>query len=124
MLLCYMAIFRGVHLYNETMYWLYINCLQIVHIKTGAVYCHSDVYRLNHSPIRGVREYNIESVIMSEPGELSRYSWTKNWTAGVRLPAGSRDFFLLHSVQTGSGAHPASYPMGTRGCFGSETAGP
>jgi hypothetical protein len=23
--------------------------------------------------------------------------------------------YLLHSVQTGSGAHPASYPMGTRG---------
>jgi hypothetical protein len=22
-------------------------------------------------------------------------------------------FFLMHSVQTGSGAHPASYPMGT-----------
>jgi hypothetical protein len=25
--------------------------------------------------------------------------------------------FLLHSVQTGSGAHPVSYPMGTGGSF-------
>jgi hypothetical protein len=29
------------------------------------------------------------------------------WTAGVRFPAGANDF-SLHSVQTGSGAHPAS----------------
>jgi hypothetical protein len=35
---------------------------------------------------------------------------------GVRVPVGSR-FSLLHVVQTGSGAHPASYPMGTRGSF-------
>jgi hypothetical protein len=33
------------------------------------------------------------------------------WTAGVRFQAGIRDFSLVHSVQTSSGAHPASYPM-------------
>jgi hypothetical protein len=31
--------------------------------------------------------------------------------------AGSGSFLLHHRVQTGSGAHPASYPMGTRGSF-------
>jgi hypothetical protein len=31
---------------------------------------------------------------------------------GVRAPVGVK-FFFLHFVQTGSGAHPASYPMGT-----------
>jgi hypothetical protein len=36
---------------------------------------------------------------------------------GVRFPAGAKYFYLLHNVQTGSGAHSASYPMGTRGCF-------
>jgi hypothetical protein len=35
---------------------------------------------------------------------------------GIRVPVGS-DFSLLHVVQTGSGAHPASYPMGSRGSF-------
>jgi hypothetical protein len=35
--------------------------------------------------------------------------------SGVRIPAGAGNFFLLHRVQTGSGAHPASYPMGTGG---------
>jgi hypothetical protein len=33
--------------------------------------------------------------------------------ARVRFLAGVKDLSLFHSVQTGSGAHPASYPMGT-----------
>jgi hypothetical protein len=32
--------------------------------------------------------------------------------AGVRFPAEATDCSLLHSIQTGSRAHPASYPMG------------
>jgi hypothetical protein len=39
------------------------------------------------------------------------------WTAGVRFPAGTRHISPLHSVQTGSGAHPAFYPNGTGGPF-------
>jgi hypothetical protein len=35
----------------------------------------------------------------------------------VRLLAGAGTFSLQYSVQTGSGAHPASYPMDTRGSF-------
>jgi len=39
-------------------------------------------------------------------------------TTGVQFPAGAlREFAFRHRVQTGSGAHPASYPMGTRGSF-------
>jgi hypothetical protein len=30
----------------------------------------------------------------------------------VRFPAGAGNFSLNHRVQNGSGAHPASYPMG------------
>jgi hypothetical protein len=42
---------------------------------------------------------------------------------GVRVPVGS-GFSLLHIVQTGSGAHAASYPMGTGGSFpGGKAAG-
>jgi hypothetical protein len=36
------------------------------------------------------------------------------WTAGVGFPAGE-DVSLLYNVQTGSGAHPASYPMSAGG---------
>jgi hypothetical protein len=56
-----------------------------------------------------------------------RHSWT-NGSVGialgyglddrgstVRFPVGTGDFFLHHRLQNGSGAHPASYPMGTRG---------
>jgi hypothetical protein len=46
------------------------------------------------------------------------------YSAGLRagLPefrdqAGAGNFPLCHRVQTGSGAHPASYPVGTRGSF-------
>jgi hypothetical protein len=38
------------------------------------------------------------------------------WTARLRFPA-VQDFSLLHSVQTGSGAHLASYPIGTGSSF-------
>jgi hypothetical protein len=37
--------------------------------------------------------------------------------SGVRFPAGAENFSVNHRVQNGSGAHPASYPMGTRGSF-------
>jgi hypothetical protein len=36
---------------------------------------------------------------------------------GVQFPAGVRDFSLLHSGQTSSGAQSASYTMDTGGSF-------
>jgi hypothetical protein len=42
----------------------------------------------------------------------------------VRFPAGAGNFSVHHHIQNGSGAHLASYPMGTRGFFpGSKAAG-
>jgi hypothetical protein len=42
----------------------------------------------------------------------------------VRFPAGAGNFSLHHRVQNGSGAHPASYSMGTRVSFpGGKAAG-
>jgi hypothetical protein len=40
------------------------------------------------------------------------------WKAGVRFPE-EASFFLIHSVQIGSGEHPASYPVAK----GDEAAG-
>jgi hypothetical protein len=37
--------------------------------------------------------------------------------SGLRVPAGDGDFSLHHRVQICSGAHPASYPVATRGPF-------
>jgi hypothetical protein len=38
-------------------------------------------------------------------------------TTEVRIPAGAGNVSLHHRVQNGSGAHPASYPNGTRVSF-------
>jgi hypothetical protein len=40
----------------------------------------------------------------------------------VRFPAGTGNFCLLHRVQNGSEAHPASYPVGTRGSLPGDKA--
>jgi hypothetical protein len=42
--------------------------------------------------------------------------WLDDRGSRVRFPAGAGNF-SLHRVQNGSGAHPAPYPMGTRGSF-------
>jgi hypothetical protein len=42
---------------------------------------------------------------------------TTDWTIGVRSPTEAEDFSSSPYVQTGSGAHPASNPMGTGGPF-------
>jgi hypothetical protein len=44
--------------------------------------------------------------------------------AGVRISAKAGNFSLHHHVQTGSGAHPDSYSMSSRGSFpGDKTVG-
>jgi hypothetical protein len=44
--------------------------------------------------------------------------------SSVRFPAGAGNFCLHHRVQNGSGAHPASYPMGISVSFpGGKAAG-
>jgi hypothetical protein len=40
---------------------------------------------------------------------------TTDWTVGVRSPTEEEDFSSNLCVQTGSGAHPVSYTMGTGG---------
>jgi hypothetical protein len=49
---------------------------------------------------------------------LQNKSWCSimGWTIEVRSPTGA-DFSSSPCVQTGSGAHPASYPVGTNGFF-------
>jgi hypothetical protein len=42
----------------------------------------------------------------------------------VQFPAGAGNFSLHYRVYNGTGAHPISYPMATRGSFpGGQTAG-
>jgi hypothetical protein len=58
-------------------------------------------------------------------GVAQRYSagLPAGWP-GVRVPAGVGNFSLQHRVQTGSEAHPAPYPMGSRDSIpGDKSAG-
>jgi hypothetical protein len=52
----------------------------------------------------------------SSVGIALRYG-LDNRGSRVRFSAGAGNFSLHHRVQNGSGSHPASYPMGTRGSF-------
>jgi hypothetical protein len=44
-----------------------------------------------------------------------------DWVIEVRFPAEAKDFSSSLCAQTGSGAHPASCTMGTRGSFPRDT---
>jgi hypothetical protein len=50
--------------------------------------------------------------------EHSSVAVAMGWMARVRFWAGTRYFSVLHSVQTGSGFPPPTYPGGTRGSWG------
>jgi hypothetical protein len=48
---------------------------------------------------------------------LQYSDYATSWTTGLRFLAREGYFSLRHRVQTGTGAHPASCLMGTRGLF-------
>jgi hypothetical protein len=63
-----------------------------------------------------------EKKINARGGGERSYSVVWRWAlqagwSGVWVPAGAGNFYPHQRVRTGSGAHPASYPMGTRGLF-------
>jgi hypothetical protein len=43
--------------------------------------------------------------------------WNTDWTFEVRFPVRTREFFLLSSFQTETGAHRVSHSVGTRDSF-------
>jgi hypothetical protein len=45
-----------------------------------------------------------------------------DWVSRFRFPSGAGNLSLHRRVQNGSGAHPASYPMGTWGSFPGDKA--
>jgi hypothetical protein len=49
--------------------------------------------------------------------KLAGVSMTITHFSGSSIPVGAENFSLHHHVQNGPGAHPVSYPVGTRGTF-------
>jgi hypothetical protein len=79
-----------------------------------------------HSPNtpswRGAQLKHRELIIVKVHSMLSRDSSVGIPTGyglddRVRFPAGTGNLYLRHRVQTGFGAHPASYPVGIGGSF-------
>jgi hypothetical protein len=57
-------------------------------------------------------------ILIEEPGYLSGIELGCGPNdRGVRVPVKAGNFSLHHRVQNGSGAHPASYPLGSRDPF-------
>jgi hypothetical protein len=68
----------------------------------------------------GKESLSLSTLVFKEPGSsvsiVSGYGLDGR-SIGVRSSAGAKDFFSSLCVQTGSGAHPASCPMGTGGFY-------
>jgi hypothetical protein len=116
---------------------LAINCtrgnLYVIHK------CHSDLY-LFLRPKFKIQNFSTSQKLFSVISMKKSTNWlTKSRDSSVsialgygledrgskvRFPEGAGNFSLHHRVQNGSGAHSASYPMGTRGSFpGGKVAG-
>jgi hypothetical protein len=85
-----------------------VKWIQMVQDTTG-FYEHDD------APSDFIKAVNILTTWMTKEDYVHRSKLTGQ--SGVRAPAGAGNFSLHHRVQTNSGAHPASYPMGTRSSF-------
>jgi hypothetical protein len=86
------------------------------------IYCrgHEWVELCFHSPIR------LQGVVLSwkkkAHGQLYLFGIALGYGpddrgSRIQFPAGAENFSLHQRFRNGYGANPASYPMGTRGCF-------
>jgi hypothetical protein len=80
-------------------------------LRRPAVCVNARILMLRHSVARAYSAKDLEGSGRRLIDVLSRH-----WV-GVRFSVGSRNFCLLHVVQTYSGAHLASYPMDTGASF-------
>jgi hypothetical protein len=78
--------------------------------------CILKIHTISLSPsIRCVRSDDFSFIRIAQLVKRPATSWPAEGVR-VRYPAGER-FSSFHVVQTGSGVHPASFPMGTRALF-------
>jgi hypothetical protein len=73
-------------------------------------------FRIRSGVKSQLHNYLVYYVIFIE-AEIAQSVWRQatGWTVGLRSQEGTRDFCVLHSIQTGSGAHPAPHPTGNGG---------
>jgi hypothetical protein len=93
------------------------------HTWNKSKYCFSVLVKLRKTKIiSNTDDHHTESFIfkcMWSWARIAQWYSTRlqvGWS-GLQVLAGAGNFSLCHCVQTGSGAHTASYPMDTRGSF-------
>jgi hypothetical protein len=94
-------------------------------VSTPDIQCISNLsHTLDNVPHNNVylwlvdyKKFNLCSFSLDAGVALSVLCLTTDWTTGVRSPTEAEDFSSTLYVQTGSGAHTASCPMGTGGPF-------
>jgi hypothetical protein len=77
--------------------------------KRNTVIVHSSFFLLHLSSFSLSCSISVENTAIIEANSSERLA--TGWTAIVRFPVG-QEFSLLHKVQIGSGAHPASWVPG------------
>jgi hypothetical protein len=83
--------------------------------NTSAAVEFSNLIVTTYIQISNVLYSNIRSLVSSD-SIVSDYGLDDR-AIGIRSPTGAKDFSSILCVQAGSGAHPASFPMGTGGPF-------
>jgi hypothetical protein len=85
-----------------TVYWNVMPCVLPDLVRTSNTYIHMWFNLVQNNSLHFSVGATIAQLIYWE---------AISWRAGSSYPAGARDFSLLHNFQTGSGAHPVSYPV-------------
>jgi hypothetical protein len=92
----------------------------VLFANKGCVICHNiycDATTIRDKCISDVNIFvNIIFIYKTRDSVVGCFTgWTTNWSEFESR--WGQEFLLIHVVQIGSGVHPTSYPMGTRGSF-------
>jgi hypothetical protein len=126
------TITNGISNYTFDFFFSYVHTLLILIIHLQLLFACLKVCRNDFKIIPGMKYKFIYCITQTKVTEALMWSGsiivnivTRFWV-GWSVPeiwAGARDFSLLQNIQTGSGAHPASYSMGMGGYFLRSEAG-
>jgi hypothetical protein len=119
---CSLCIFKSVLRNSAYLAGFCVHLFQILRLR----YC----YQANRAQVHCLESHLLSCTISLNRSRVSSSSIVSDYglddrAIGVRFPAKAKDFSCSLCVQTGSGAHPASCPIGTGGPFlgGKSTAG-
>jgi len=73
------------------------------------------MFRLFHSYQRILKTMPYSKIYKSVILNINPLLYCRTYLSGVRIVVGAGNFSLHHLVQTDSGSHPTSYPVGKKG---------